>query len=359
MKKLSIILAVAVLVFCQTSFGLGLQNGTFDTDLSGWATEPATPVGNNAVVWYDGTAVLLNPDDFPLDPSWPFQDSFTFTSSYPEPAGGDIEQSTLSQTFLLPDNAVKLSFDVTVEVYSRLGSFETDILTVKLEGQEIFGIECTDVLIYSVPGEWLVEDYDYDEDMEISTYHKIYYKTVEWDVSSLTGQVTIEFILESDPDDNIITTVTIDDVVVSTAGDTTPPAVEIGGMTELWPPNHKYHTFNLSDIVLSVGDDIDGQLDIDASCMILSIYSDEPEDVDGKGDGNTLDDIVILGPSSFKVRAERQGTGNGRVYGITFEVFDSSGNSAIATVYLGVPHDKSGKEPIVDDGISAGYIVYY
>ena len=93
--------------------------------------------------------------------------------------------------------------------------------------------------------------------------------------------------------------------------------------------------------------------------MILSIYSDEPEDLEGKGDGNTVDDIVILGPSSFKVSSERQGTGNGRVYGITFIVFDSSGNSSVATVYLGVPHDKSEKTPIEDDGSASGYEVYY
>lgn len=363
MKKLSIVIAIAVAGFCLADIGVELQNGTFDTDLSGWDT---LPPDTDAVVWYSDeengeVAVLLNPGDFPLDENWPFQDSFAFLGSYPNPSDGDVDisESTLAQTFYLPANADKLTFDVTMEVYTRLEiGGETDTLTVTLEGQEIFNISSTNVEEDINPVDLLLEEGYYDG--ETMTHHVIYNTPVEYDIpTTLAGQnVKIEFVLSHDFTDDSRTAVTIDDVVVSGAGDTTPPAVELGEMTELWPPNHKYHTFNLSDIVLSVGDDIDGELDIDESCVILSIYSDEPEDVIGKGDGNTVDDIVILGPSSFKVRSERQGTGNGRVYGITFEVSDSFGNSTTATVFLGVPHDKSGKRDIVDDGSAAGYTVY-
>ena len=70
MKKLSIFLAVAVMIFCPAGFGQELQNGAFDTGLSGWTTGPA---GTDAVVWYSEAAVLLNPGDFPLDPAWPLR----------------------------------------------------------------------------------------------------------------------------------------------------------------------------------------------------------------------------------------------------------------------------------------------
>lgn len=357
MKKLTVFIVIAIVGFCLADAGQELQNGTFDGSFYGWTTGPS---GTDAVVLYQDAAILLNPADFPLDPSWPFQDSFAFLSSYPNPAGGDVVESTLAQTFLLPSNAEKISFDMTMEIYDRLlMAPETDTLTVTLGGQVIFSITSTEVEYYTDPEDFILEEGEYDDITEILTHHVIYHMPVEYDVSSLAGQnVTIEFALSHDDEDEVRTTVTIDDVAVSVTGDTTPPAVEIGEMTELWPPNHKYHTFNLSDIVLSVGDDIDGNLDIDQSCVILSIYSDEPEDVEGEGDGNTVDDIVILGQSSFKVLSERQGTGNGRVYGITFEVFDLSGNSTVATVYLGVPHDKSGKTPIEDDGSAAGYTVY-
>ncbi len=157
-------------------------------------------------------------------------------------------------------------------------------------------------------------------------------------------------------------TVTVDDGVtdpvscwtIVTVEDTTPPVVEVGDLIEMWPPNHTYRTFDLSDCILSIEDACDGPLDV-GSATILSIYSDEPEDADG--DGHTFDDIVILGPTSFKVRKERQGRGNGRVYGITFEVFDAAGNGTEATCFVGVPHDQAG-DPPVDDGPGSGYTVF-
>ena len=136
--------------------------------------------------------------------------------------------------------------------------------------------------------------------------------------------------------------------------DTTRPVVSIGDMVEIWPTNHKYHGFNLSDLVVSVEDICAGLLDIDAVGRIISIYSDEPEDAQGKGDGKTTDDIIILGNSSFKVRAEKEGKGNGRVYGVSFEVTDPAGNTTLETCYVGVPHDNSGAQA-VNDGAGAGY----
>ncbi len=67
------------------------------------------------------------------------------------------------------------------------------------------------------------------------------------------------------------------------------------------------------------------------------------------GDGNTVNDIVIMDHSTFKLRAERQGGGDGRVYGISFRVTDGAGNTTEATCYAGVPHDQSGQAP-VDSG---------
>jgi hypothetical protein len=141
-----------------------------------------------------------------------------------------------------------------------------------------------------------------------------------------------------------------------TVVDTTPPAVTIGAAPQLWPPNHQYETLNLSDCAATLEDACEGPLDINAAGTILSIYSDEAEDAKGVGDGNTSDDIVILGPSSFKVRVERDGKGNGRVYGINFTVADDAGNETTATCFVGVPHDQSGK-PAEDDGPDAGYTV--
>ena len=125
---------------------------------------------------------------------------------------------------------------------------------------------------------------------------------------------------------------------------------------EIWPPNHKMLNFSLSECAV-VQNPCGGPVDIDAVGTITSIYSDELEDASGNGDGHTTGDIVITGNSTFQLRAERQGKGNGRVYGVNFKVTDSSGAEQTATCKFVVPHDQSGRGA-TDDGAAAGYTVF-
>jgi hypothetical protein len=138
-----------------------------------------------------------------------------------------------------------------------------------------------------------------------------------------------------------------------TVVDTTPPLVDVLQPKELWPPNHQMVTLTLADLV-TVTDGCEGELNPNEVGVILDIYSDEPDN--GTGDGNTTGDIVIVDDHTFSVRAERTGNGNGRVYGIRFQVSDSSGNTAEATGFVQVPHDQSGSTA-VDDGAASGQVV--
>jgi len=70
------------------------------------------------------------------------------------------------------------------------------------------------------------------------------------------------------------------------------------------------------------------------------------------GDGNTTADITAadLGTADTEVdlRAERNGTGTGRVYQMTYRAVDASGNSTPAFAVVTVPHDQgSGPEPLL------------
>lgn len=136
-----------------------------------------------------------------------------------------------------------------------------------------------------------------------------------------------------------------------------PPQIVARPSPELWPPDHGMRSFRLSDcaaVTVTCGP----SLDLDQNGRITRLSSDEPEDAWGSGDGDTLEDIVISGPSSFQLRSERQGGGTGRAYGVDFDVLDNSG----ATLNYGfcrflVPHDGSGS-PVTDEGPSSGYTVY-
>lgn len=123
----------------------------------------------------------------------------------------------------------------------------------------------------------------------------------------------------------------------------------------MWPPNHQYQTFNVTDFVSSATAGCGGG-DITNSVVIEKVSSDEPEDNPSGGDGSTLNDIVIAGDcKSVQLRRERDGNLNGRVYTITFKVTDSFGNTATATVKVSVP--KTNNNPAVDNGAAAGYTV--
>ena len=74
------------------------------------------------------------------------------------------------------------------------------------------------------------------------------------------------------------------------------------------------------------------------------VASNEPED--GLGDGDTAPDWTepVIdqdnGIITLQLRAERSGTGDGRVYTITIVATDEAGNASTVDVPLVVPHDK-------------------
>jgi hypothetical protein len=104
----------------------------------------------------------------------------------------------------------------------------------------------------------------------------------------------------------------------------------------LWPPNH-----NMIPVVLAV-DATDNCDFADLVCQIESVASNEP--VNGLGDGDTSPDWVITGDLTVNLRAERSGAGSGRIYTITVECTDLSGNSSTDTTEVSVPHDQGNSE---------------
>jgi predicted extracellular nuclease len=102
----------------------------------------------------------------------------------------------------------------------------------------------------------------------------------------------------------------------------------------LWPANHKYVDV---DATISVSDNFD----TDPTILLTSVTSNEPDN--GKGDGNTTNDIVVVDDFSFMLRAERSGSGSGRVYTIEYLVVDLCGNSVTGTAEVTVPHNQKRK----------------
>jgi hypothetical protein len=105
-----------------------------------------------------------------------------------------------------------------------------------------------------------------------------------------------------------------DPLVASFGRDVTPPRLRVTvSPRTLWPPDHKYVTVRAK---LSVTDDADPDVEV----TLLSVTSNEPDD--GRGDGNTTNDIVIVDDTTFRLRAERSDKGKGRVYTIKYQAVD-------------------------------------
>ena len=119
------------------------------------------------------------------------------------------------------------------------------------------------------------------------------------------------------------------------------------------PADHTMRNFTLSDCV-TANDSCDGWANANNG-TILSIYSDEPEDAPDDSDGSTAQDVVITGKSTFQLRAERRANGNGRVYGVRFELKDLTGNTRPGLCRINVP--AADMNTAEDNGADAGYTV--
>jgi hypothetical protein len=97
----------------------------------------------------------------------------------------------------------------------------------------------------------------------------------------------------------------------------------------LWPPNHTMVPVTIAGIT-----DPSNQA---VTITFGTVTQDEP--INGLGDGDTSPDAAVSG-NQILLRAERAGTGNGRVYVVQFTAKNTDGATCGGTVRVSVPHSK-------------------
>ncbi len=132
-----------------------------------------------------------------------------------------------------------------------------------------------------------------------------------------------------------------DEVVIHVQNATAPQVILIAvEKNSLWPPNHKMVDVGLSYIVSDNGDP--------NPVVATRVTSDEPTaSAPGAGGSRHAPDAVIDGDDVL-LRSERSGEYDGRVYEITINATDASGNNGSASIPVRVNHDK--KTEAVDSG---------
>ena len=111
-------------------------------------------------------------------------------------------------------------------------------------------------------------------------------------------------------------------------------------LNRLWPGNHDLTSVTVSGVTDPDGDQV--------ALAITGVTQDEP--LLGTGSGDTSPDAVLVSGATVKVRAERAGNGDGRVYRIGFTATDSRDAVCSAVVVVSVPKNNNGSSAI-DSGL--------
>jgi hypothetical protein len=129
---------------------------------------------------------------------------------------------------------------------------------------------------------------------------------------------------------------------VITVNDVTPP--QLNGLSlsqySLWPPNHNMKNITVNYTVV---DNCVANVPVQ-----ITITSNEP--VNGTGDGDTAPDWEVVDEHHIRLRSERAGPGNDRVYTITVTVDDGCNPAVSQSQQVIVFHNMQaarGAEPVV------------
>lgn len=119
--------------------------------------------------------------------------------------------------------------------------------------------------------------------------------------------------------------------------------------TLLWPPDHSMA--NIEATVVASGAS-------GATVALMSVTSNEADN--GADDGNTINDIQGAGSGEdylFQLRAERSGSGTGRIYTVTYRITNPGGCYTEASATVTVPLSSGNGKVVVNGQIASSTVL--
>jgi hypothetical protein len=144
--------------------------------------------------------------------------------------------------------------------------------------------------------------------------------------TSFAGTDTFTYAANDGTVNSNIVTVTI------RIADTQPPTLTASvGTSTLWSPNHS---------LVNVGLAVSATDNSTAVTTSMAVYSNE-NDGDDDGEGQFSPDAKNIAAGTLRLRSERSGRGNGRVYLIIVRAADAFGNTSRSCLTVVVPKSQS------------------
>ncbi|MBM3295376.1 MAG: hypothetical protein FJY82_12770 [Candidatus Aminicenantes bacterium] len=294
---------------------LKLADGSFLMLYTGWGGTPKTSrilsaVSADGILWTKEDGVRIDPAELPGG-----------LAAYPYGIHtGDIHPiDGLSRMYFSADQAPRNVYWGRVQAYSAVGTIES---SPPVNNAPV--AICQNVTVSadsSCSSQASVDNGSYDPDGDPLTITQ----TPAGPYPLGSTAVTLTVADDKGASSQCTATVTV--------VDETPPEIRLNFIDPvfpavLWPPNHKMVEVTLNYTVTENCGPV--------TCTV-AITSNEPAVSREKGDLSP--DWEIVDSHHLRLRAERLGTGSGRIYTITVTCTDQAGNSATASVQVQVPHD--------------------
>ena len=259
----------------------------------------------------------------------PTDTAFIVKPNVDDCCGYDVIPTTHYVSSSCDRNAAQQAHHFFKTTFSLPAGFVSACLSMQLNSDNATKVFLNGNMIGAQPDEEIIANFQNPPDVVFTNnvaFFQVGVNSLTFDVHNFTNQMALDFLA----------------TICYTVGciDQNPPSITCNvTQSTLWPPNHDLENVGLTATVI---DDCDSHVIIGGGPGTngVAVYSDEP-DLDILGSGNFSPDAKNIGVGTLRLRSERSGNEDGRVYLIVVQATDASGKTGFCSNTVTVTHAQS------------------